>query len=92
MLYNIRLGTTSPKKPIEEIIILISSLHLLKEQGVPFVFSDRHAYLKTALFSDNLADLNRIIWPTLQARNFRKDGLDRFKNIKPRLSSTSMCL
>jgi hypothetical protein len=80
MLYNIKTGYNGvPKRPVAEIIILISSLHLLKKQGVPFVFSDRHAYLKTALFSDDLADLDRIIWPTLQARNFRKDDLDRFE-------------
>jgi hypothetical protein len=80
MLYNIKTGFNGvEKKPIEEIVILVSSLHMLKNQGVAFVFSDRHAYLKTALFSDNLADLNRIIWPTLQARNFRKDDLDRFE-------------
>jgi hypothetical protein len=47
--------------------------------GIPFIFSDRHAYLKTALFSSDLADLNRIIWPVLQERNFRKDDLDRFE-------------
>ena len=80
MLYNIKTGYNGiPKKPVAEIVILISSLHLLEKQGVPFVFSDRHAYLKTALFSDDLADLNRIIWPTLQARDFRKDDLDRFE-------------
>ena len=76
MLYNIKTGHNGiTKRPVEEIVILISSLHFLKKQGVPFVFSDRHAYLKTALFSDDLADLDRIIWPTLQARNFRKDDL-----------------
>ena len=80
MLYNIKTGHNGvQKRPVEEIVILISSLHRLKSQGIPFVFSDRHAYLKTALFSDDLADLNRIIWPTLQERNFRKDDLDRFE-------------
>jgi hypothetical protein len=80
MLYNIKTGYSGvQKRPVEEIVILISSLHTLKGQKVPFVFSDRHAYLKTALFSDDLADLDRIIWPTLQARNFRKDDLDRFE-------------
>ena len=80
MLYNIKTGHGGiQKRPVEEIIILISSLHALKKQGVPFVFSDRHAYLKTALFSNDLANLNWIIWPTLQARNFRKDDLDRFE-------------
>jgi hypothetical protein len=80
MLYNIMTGYNGvPKKPVSEIVILVSSLHKLKSAGIPFVFSDRHAYLKTALFSDDLANLSWIIWPVLQERNFRKDDLDRFE-------------
>ena len=80
MLYNIKTGYNGfPRKPMEDIIILISSLHKLKADEITFVFSDRHAYLKTALFSTDLKDLDRIIWPTLQARNFRKDDVDRFE-------------
>ena len=80
MLYNIKTGYNGVQKQAQEdIVILVSSLHLLKRLGVSFVFSDRHAYLKTALFSDDLADLNRIIWQTLQARDFRKDDLERFE-------------
>lgn len=80
MLMNIKTGYGGvPKKPLSEIMILVSSLHKLNKMKVPFVFSDRHAYLKTALFSDDLADLNRIIWPVLQERNFRKDDLERFE-------------
>lgn len=79
MLYNIKTGFAGiQKRPMGDIIMLVSSLHKLKADGLKFVFSDRHAYLKTALFSDDLKDLNRIIWPTLQARNFRKDDVDRF--------------
>ncbi len=69
MLYNIKTGKGVPKRPVSEIVILVSSLRKLKSMGIPFVFSDRHAYLKTALFSDDLTDLNRIIWPVLQERN-----------------------
>ena len=80
MLYNIKTGYNGiPKKPMEDIVILVGSLHTLKSQSVSFVFSDRHAYLKTALFSDDLAHLDRIIWDALQARNFRKDDLERFE-------------
>lgn len=80
MLYNIKTGHNGiPRKPIEDIVILVSSLHKLRDVGVPFVFSDRHAYLKTALFSDNLGDLDRIDWATIQERNFRKDNLERFE-------------
>jgi hypothetical protein len=79
MLYNIKTGKGVPKRPVSEIVILVSSLRKLKSMGIPFVFSDRHAYLKTALFSNDLTDLNRIIWPVLQERDFRKDDLDRFE-------------
>jgi hypothetical protein len=80
MLMNIKTGYGGiPKRPLSEILILVSSLHKLKAMNIPFVFSDRHAYLKTALFSDDLADLNRIIWPALQERNFKKDDLERFE-------------
>ncbi len=80
MLYNIKTGFGGiQKRPMNEIAIFVSSLRLLRDRDVEFVFSDRHAYLKTALFSSSLDDLSRIIWPTLQARNFRKDDLERFE-------------
>jgi len=79
MLYNIKTGRGVPKQPVADIIILVSSLRYLAEKGVPFVFTDRHAYLRTAQFSDDLADLDRIIWPTLQIRDFKKDDVDKFE-------------
>lgn len=80
MLYNILTGYSGIKKrPAEEILILVSSLKKLQEKKVPFVFTDRHAYLRTAQFSSNLADLNWIDWQTLQDRNFKKDNIDRFE-------------
>jgi len=51
----------------------------LRKENVPFVFSDRHAYLRTAQFSNDLDDLDRIIWPALQARDFKKDDADKFE-------------
>ncbi len=79
MLYNIKTGYTVPKRPMSEILILVSSLHKLKKNGVPFVFSDRHAYLRTAQFSSDLSDLDRIIWDVLQKRDFTKNDIDRFE-------------
>ena len=79
MLYNIKTGYGVPQKPLQDIVMLVSSLWLLNKQKIPFVFSDRHAYLKTALFSDNLDDLDRIIWPVLQVRDFRRDDIDKFE-------------
>lgn len=79
MLYNIKTGYGVPQKPLQDIVILVSSLKRLIAQKVPFVFSDRHAYLKTAQFSDKMSDLNRIIWPVLQIRDFKRDDIDKFE-------------
>lgn len=78
MLLNIKTGHNGvTKHPMRDIVILVSSLPHLSKCGIKFVFSDRHAYLKTALFSNDLADLDRIIWPALQARDFKRDDTDK---------------
>ena len=79
MLYNIKTGYGVPQKPLEDIVILVSSLRHMQQQRIPFVFTDRHAYLKTAQFSNNLNNLNWIIWDVLQARDFKKDDLEKFE-------------
>lgn len=77
MMYNIKTGYNGiTKRANVEIAILVSSIHQLKKLGVPFVFSDRHAYLRAARFSSDVADLERIDWPALQRRDFRKDPND----------------
>src|SRR5262249_40422937 len=77
MLYNIKTGWAGIQhRPMREIVILVSSLHDLVGQQIPFVFTDRHAYLQTAEFSSDLADLGRIDWKILQARNFQRDPSD----------------
>ena len=79
MLYNIKTGRGVPKVPAPEIVILVSSLPHLRKMGVPFVFTDRHAYLLTAQYSTDMSDLDRIIWPALQSRDFKKDDADKFE-------------
>ncbi len=79
MLYNIKTGLGVPKQPMAEIIILVSSIPNLIRLNIPFVFTDRHAYLRAAQFSDNLQDLDWIIWETLRARDFRRDDSDKFE-------------
>lgn len=79
MLLNIKTGHNGMKQtPMPDIVILVSSLHKLAEQSVGFVFTDRHAYLRTAddAFSSNVADLGRIDWKILQARDFKRDPND----------------
>jgi ssDNA thymidine ADP-ribosyltransferase, DarT len=46
------------------------------KQEIPFVFTDRHAYLQAAEFYNDLNRLDRIDWPRIQARDFRRDPED----------------
>jgi hypothetical protein len=73
MLYNIKTGYNVAKRPMDEIAILVASLREVHSQGISFVFTDRHAYLQTAAFYNDLARLDQIDWARLQARDFRRD-------------------
>jgi hypothetical protein len=77
MMYNIRTGWGGiTKRTNAEIAIVASSLHALRGKDVPFLFTDRHAYLNAALYSSDLTHLDRIDWPLLQSRDFKRDGND----------------
>lgn len=74
MLYNILTGYYGiEKRNKSDIVILVSSLHRVAEQGVRFVFTDRHAYLIPAEFFSDLGELNRIDWAILRNRDFKRD-------------------
>ncbi|HEX3104096.1 MAG TPA: DUF4433 domain-containing protein [Terriglobales bacterium] len=77
MMLNIKTGYNGMKKtPMRDIVILVSSLHKIAKMGIEFIFSDRHAYLTMAKFSNDLDDLDRIDWKILQARDFKRDPND----------------
>jgi ssDNA thymidine ADP-ribosyltransferase DarT-like protein len=80
MLYNIKTGYGVPQQSMSDILILVSSLPFIASKDIQFVFSDRHAYLRTALFSNDLRELgSRIAWKALQERDFSKSDVDRFE-------------
>lgn len=77
MLRNIHTGWNGIKQvPNEDIVILVSSLYRVKELGLPFLFTDCHAYSGLALYFDDLAQLDQIDWPLLQRRDFKRDQDD----------------
>jgi hypothetical protein len=77
MLYNIKTGFNGvTQRSNGEIPIIVSTLRDMPKSGVRFVFTDRHAYLQTAEFYDDLERLDRIDWPKLQAKDFKKDPED----------------
>ncbi len=77
MLRNINTGWGGVRKrPNEEIVILVSSLARVNSAGLKWIFTDKHAYYRWANYYSDLADLEKIDWPILQARDFRRDPDD----------------
>jgi hypothetical protein len=54
----------------------VSSLDLLEERGLPYVFTDRHAYLNTARFFRDRAKLQQVDFELLGRRDFQRDPED----------------
>lgn len=82
MLYNIVTGFNGiPRVERDNLVILVSSLRLLENYGLQFVFTDRHAYPKTAdgHFYSSLTSLDEVDWRLLQSRDFRRDPSDPAK-------------
>ncbi len=83
MLYNIKTGYAGVRqRQNDEIVILVSSLNALRQNGVPYVFTDRHAYLETARFFNTDSDLpSAVDFPQLQRSDFKRDPEhpDRFE-------------
>lgn len=80
MLRNIHTGWGGiQKRTNDEIVILVSSLHHVTQQGLPFLFTDSHAYYQWADYYDDLNQLNKIDWPLLQRRDFKRDPEDPAK-------------
>jgi hypothetical protein len=80
MLFNVTTGRGGIRKRSNaEIVIMVSSLHELRKRNIPFLFTDRHAYLAAARFFSDLARLDQIDWPILQRRDFKSDPEDPSK-------------
>jgi hypothetical protein len=76
MLYNIHTGRGVRQYHNREIVILVSDLHLVKQQGLQFLFTDRHAYCELANYFSDLESLSKIDWMSLQRRDFIRDPED----------------
>lgn len=80
MMRNIRSGRGGvQQRDNEEILILVSSLPHVAGQGLPFLFTDSHAYYRWANYYDDLTHLGKVDWNLLQARDFKRDPDDPAK-------------
>jgi len=76
MMFNIKTGYGVPKKNNRDIVIMVTSLRRIAENGLKYVYTDRHAYLATASYYSSLDDLGVIDWDNLQRRDFKRDPDD----------------
>ncbi|WP_175652672.1 type II toxin-antitoxin system toxin DNA ADP-ribosyl transferase DarT [Pseudomonas sp. Marseille-P9899] len=76
MMKNIHSGWGVQQRPNEEIVILVSSLYHLQSMDLRFIFTDAHAYPDWTGYYSDLQHLNKIDWPLLQHRDFKRDPDD----------------
>ncbi|MDH0730901.1 DUF4433 domain-containing protein [Pseudomonas sichuanensis] len=76
MMKNIHSGRGVQQRRNEEIVILVSSLYHVRSLGLPFVFTDAHAYPDWAGYYSDLEHLDKIDWQILQSRDFKRDPDD----------------
>jgi ssDNA thymidine ADP-ribosyltransferase, DarT len=80
MMRNIHSGRGGvQRRENDEIVILVSSLHHVAKQGLPFLFTDMHAYYRWAKYYNDLTRLDQVDWKLLQARDFKRDDNDPAK-------------
>lgn len=77
MLYNIVTGYNGvTPRGRDDVIVLVSSLERLRDNGVQFVFTDRHALVAYAEFFADVSALDKIDWELLRARDFMRSDSD----------------
>jgi len=77
MQMNITTGYMgTPLTPASEVVFLVSSIHRLDQRKLPYVLTDRHAYLQAARFSTDATGLANVDWTLLQSRDFKRSDSD----------------
>ncbi len=83
MMYNIKTGYGGiTRRDNRDIVMLVSSVRRLRELGLPFIYTNQHAYPVDTDFYDGSGDLGQIDWPLLQRRDFKTDDADPGKQLR----------
>ncbi len=90
MLFNIKTGYSGiVLRPNQEIAILVSSCQVMRNKGVSMLFTDRHAYTATAVWSGDHSDLSEMIdWDILRGHDFARD--DRYPDKMERYQAEAL--
>jgi len=82
MLYKIVTGHGITKQERRDIVFFVSSVHRVRELGMPFVFTNKHAYVADTDFLVEVNDLASIDWDLLRSKNFKTDDADPGKQAR----------
>lgn len=83
MMLNIHTGYGGiRRRENDEIVIFVSSLPRLAELGIPFVFTNQHAYAAGTEFFADLDGLKRVDWDLLRSRNFKTSDADPNRQVR----------
>lgn len=83
MMYNIKTGYGGiTRRDNRDIVMLVSSVHRLRELALPFIYTNQHAYAVDTEFYDGSSDLGQIDWALLQRRDFKTDDADPGKQLR----------
>jgi len=76
MLYQLHTGRVADYHEGQEpIIYLVSTVKRIRESGVQFVFSDGHGIARMTDWFDDLNDMSKVDWDTVNAK-YWKDKID----------------
>lgn len=79
MLLNIVTGYREPrvpKRPQHEIVYMCSEFSRVQALGLPYAFTNGHAYERTSQFFDEPAELAELDWPLIAAKIWRNTQED----------------
>lgn len=80
MMLAIKTGWNGVQRhPPQDILIMVSDLRRVAEQGLTWLFTDTHANNSVVNYFNRLDDLSRLDWHILQARDFKRDPDDPAK-------------
>jgi len=84
MLFNIHTGYGGvPKRENQDLVIFVSSVRRIHEMGLPFVFTNQHAYaVGTQYFSSLDALPEGVDWSLLRSENFKADDADPGRGLR----------
>jgi len=74
MLYIIKNGFSGvEKRPQMDIVYIVCKYETIKNNNLPFVFTDRNAKIAVAKFYTDEKDLNRLDWNSIRAKDWGSD-------------------